>query len=216
MRKWRRLLSSRPVRREFAPFEDFIGRVQPRFAMIDPKKGAVERVLIRFEVDERSYLKFKRLVAAGKINGAGSPVALGLADEDGFPRAGEFDHFESMFNLNKGTIGAYGVFPNEDGILLPNMSARVRMTFGPPRSALEVHDEAIFREQDRPFVWIVNKGNIVERRTVRIGQMDGGLRVIEDGLHAEDRVVIAGAKGLRAGAQVEIQFTGEQPEIKKK
>jgi multidrug efflux pump subunit AcrA (membrane-fusion protein) len=39
---------------------------------------------------------------------------------------------------------------------------------------------------------VVNGENIVEQRKVRVGPLEGGLRVIEDGLKADDRVITAG------------------------
>ena len=39
--------------------------------------------------------------------------------------------------------------------------------------------------------------------------MDGGMRIIEEGLRLEDRVVIAGAKGLKPGDHVEPQPAAE-------
>jgi multidrug efflux pump subunit AcrA (membrane-fusion protein) len=82
---------------------------------------------------------------------------------------------------------------------------RVRMTFGPPRPVLETPEEAVGREQDDSYVWVVNDRNIVERRAVRIGALDGSMRVIEEGVRPEDQVVIAGAKGLTSGDHVEPQ-----------
>jgi RND family efflux transporter MFP subunit len=121
------------------------------------------------------------------------------------------DHVENEFNPDTGTIGVHGVLPNADGLLLPGMFVRVRMTFGPPRRVLEVPEEAVGREQDQSYVWVVSDRHIVERRAVRTGATDGGMRIIEEGLRPEDRVVIAGAKGLKPGDHVEPQPVGQRP-----
>jgi RNA polymerase sigma factor (sigma-70 family) len=203
---------SRPVRREIAPFEDFTGRlmaVGQDGLRIPARPG--KPLTVRFDMDERSYLRYQRLLSAGQVKGSGDPLAMGLSDENSFPRAGTLDHFENEFNPVKGTIGVYGVLPNADGLLLPGMFVRVRMTFGPPRPVLEVPEEAVGREQGQSYLWIASNQNIVERRAVRTGAMDGGMRVIEEGLCPEDRVVIAGAKGLKPGDHVEPQPAGQRP-----
>ena len=49
---------------------------------------------------------------------------------------------------------------------------------------------------------VVNKSNLVEQRSVRVGQLVGSLRVIESGLAADDAVVVAGLQHAIAGAKV--------------
>jgi RNA polymerase sigma factor (sigma-70 family) len=127
---------SPPGQRAAAPFEIFTGRLE------DPKKAGLRgpvQVLnpmgVGFEMDERSYLRYQRLLRAGKVKGAGDSLAVGLADEHGFPRGGVLDHFEPEFNPATGTISVCGVLPNSDGLLRPGMFVRVRLEFGPPAGA---------------------------------------------------------------------------------
>lgn len=199
---------SQPVQRKVAPFEDFTGRlvaVGP-VALSDPA-GPLKPIGVRFDMDERSYLRYQRL-SKGQLKGAGHPLAVGLSDENSFPRAGVLDHFETEFKARTGTIGVHGVLPNADGLLLPGMFVRVRMPFGPPRPVLEVPDEAVGLEQGQPYLWVASK-NIVDRRAVRPGAMDGSMRIIEEGLRPEDLVITAGAKGLKPGDHVELQFANQ-------
>ena len=81
-------------------------------------------------------------------------------------------------------------------------SPRVRLPFGKPALALLTADEAIFTDQGKHYVWVVNDNNIAERREVRLGSEDDGLRVVE-GLGPDDSVVVAGGKDLHAGDKVE-------------
>jgi multidrug efflux pump subunit AcrA (membrane-fusion protein) len=83
------------------------------------------------------------------------------------------------------------------------MSVRVRLMLGKPRRALVVPEGAVFTDQDKPFVWVVNGRDVVERRAVKLGPAEEGTRVIEEGLGPDDWVVTAGARGLSAGEPVE-------------
>jgi len=47
---------------------------------------------------------------------------------------------------------------------------------------------------------------VVEQRKVRTGPLDGGLRVIEDGLTADDRVVIGGLLRAIPGQKIDPQL----------
>ncbi len=158
---------------------------------------------VQFEMDERTYLRYRRAVVAREIQGEGDPLSVALTDETGFPHKGLVTSFDDHFNPDKGTIAVHGVFPAPSIPLLPGMSARVRVPFGKPAPALEVSDEAIFTDQGKPYVWVVNDHNIAERREVQLGSEDDGMRVVKEGLGPDDSVVVAGGKDLHAGDKVE-------------
>jgi multidrug efflux pump subunit AcrA (membrane-fusion protein) len=70
-------------------------------------------------------------------------------------------------------------------------------------------------------VLVVNKDNVVEQRRVRPGQLEGTLRVIEEGLKPDDRVVIGGLLRAIPGQKVDPQMqtieppkTGDKPDAK--
>jgi len=59
---------------------------------------------------------------------------------------------------------------------------------------------------------VVNKENVVEQRKVQTGPLEGELRVVEDGLKPDDRVVIAGLLRAIPGQKVDPQLQKiEQP-----
>jgi hypothetical protein len=199
----------RAVQREVAPFEVFTGNLG--------SGGVVPTKRVNFMMDERSYLRYQRLLLAGKVKGPrnpldadadvrdlGDPLAVALSDESSFPHRGHLGGFESTFNSATGCIKVWGLLAEKPNpLLLDGMFVRVRMNFGPPRPVLEVPDEAVGRDQGEMFLWVVNDRNNVARRPVRIGPMDGGMRIIEEGLKADERIVIGGAKGLKPGDHVE-------------
>jgi multidrug efflux system membrane fusion protein len=156
-----------------------------------------------FDVDERSFLAYQRLLRDKQVQGAGSPLRMGLAGEDGFPREGTLESFEGHVNPQTGAVGVRGSFPNPGQLLLPGMFARVRMTLGPRRAVLEVPEEAILSEQGKKYVLVVNERNIAERREVTQGPSDNGMRIVESGLRDEDWLVIAGLGQLHPGDPVE-------------
>ena len=59
-----------------------------------------------------------------------------------------------------------------------------------------VPDTSLSSDQGGRYLLVVNGENVVEQRHVQTGPLeDGGLRVIEDGLKPDDRIVIAGLLG---------------------
>jgi multidrug efflux pump subunit AcrA (membrane-fusion protein) len=65
-----------------------------------------------------------------------------------------------------------------------------------------VPDSAILSDQARRFVWTLGKDDIAEQRFVEPGNLEGGLRIVRDGLRRDDRIVINGMQRVRPGAKV--------------
>jgi len=84
-------------------------------------------------------------------------------------------------------------YPNADGTILPGLFARVRLlVVNSEKMALVVPEAAIGYDQLGSYLLVVDDKNVVERRPVKLGiQADDG-RVIEEGLGAQDWVIVTG------------------------
>jgi multidrug efflux pump subunit AcrA (membrane-fusion protein) len=58
---------------------------------------------------------------------------------------------------------------------------------------------------------VVDGENVVRQKYVTLGQMSGDLRVVKDGLTADDRVVVNGLMRARPGIKVRPQEQGGSP-----
>ncbi|MFX7874563.1 HlyD family secretion protein, partial [Acinetobacter baumannii] len=85
---------------------------------------------------------------------------------------------------------------------LPGQFARVRVLGSAPYEALLLPDTAIATDQSRKVVFVVKADDTVEMRPVVLGPLDDGLRVIREGLKADDRVIVDGLQRARVGAKV--------------
>jgi RND family efflux transporter MFP subunit len=196
-----------------APMSGIIGRplVEPGTLVFRGQDRAtllttvtsLDPIRLSFDMDERSFLHYRRLLRDAKVKGVGSALRMGLAGEDGLPHEGTLTGFDNHVSPQTGTVSVRGSFPNRDHLLLPGMYARVRMTLGPPRAVLEIPEEAILTDQGKKYVLIVGKDNTAERRTITLGPVDDGMRIVEKGLAAEDWVVVGGLAGVRPGDSIE-------------
>ena len=109
-------------------------------------------------------------------------------------------------NLSTGTIAVRGVLPNADRALLPGFFVRIRVPFDEQKDAVLVPDAALGSDQAGRYVLVVNSENIVEQRKVQTGPLEGALRVIESGLKADDKVVVAGLLRAIPGQKVDPQL----------
>jgi RND family efflux transporter MFP subunit len=133
------------------------------------------------------------------------PVTLELIDENDFAHTGKIDFIDNVINQSSGTIRGRALFDNPEGLFTPGMFGRIRVPGSPPYSALLIPDAAIGSEQARKYVLVVDDGGVVRQKYVTPGQLDGGLRVIKDGLAASDRVIVNGLMHARPGIKVNAQ-----------
>jgi multidrug efflux pump subunit AcrA (membrane-fusion protein) len=142
----------------------------------------------------------KRLQAAksgnddGKVKDepwTGPSVAVGLPDEDDFPRKGTIESMNISVDPNSGHASWRASVPNVDGLLVPGMSIRVRLVIRQAYKAPLVPMSALLDDGNSTCVFVVAGENILEKRRVRTepGSYEGGLR-LADGLKEAEWVVI--------------------------
>jgi RND family efflux transporter MFP subunit len=162
---------------------------------------------IRFEFtfDEAAYLRYERLSKRGQdvtSREGGVYVSLRLIDEPDFVHSGSLDFVDNVIDRASGTIRGRAVFSNEQGLFTPGMFARIRVPGSPAYPALLVPDVAIGSEQARKYVLVLDSDNVAHPKYVTLGDTFDGLRVIKDGIAADDRVVVNGVARIRPGQKV--------------
>jgi len=175
---------------------------------------SVDPIRFEFSFDEASYLRYVRFATGSKeaesLHG-NVPVTLKLIDEKDFVHKGKIDFIDNVIDRSSGTIRGRAVFDNAAGIFTPGMFGRIRVPGSPPYAALLVPDAAIGTEQARKYVLTVDDDNVVRQKYVTLGQIDGGLRVIKEGLAAGDRVIVNGLMRARPGQKVTPQQENAAP-----
>ncbi len=168
-----------------------------------------------FDVDERTYLDLLQAVSPGStswVEGLRFPVLMRLANETEFKRMGVIDFIDNRVTGSTGTVKMRGVFDNPGGLLKAGLFVRIRLPIGQPYRSILIPDEAVQSDQERKYVWVVNKNNEVEYRSVNIGQAVHELRVIrppakgkegKEGLAEGESVIVSGLQRVRKGMVVE-------------
>jgi len=178
-----------------------------------------DSIYVYFNLSERDVLTLlntapSKNVKSGKT-GLGIPAYLSLSNEQEFAHKGTVDFWDPELDPKTGTLQARAIFSNETGKLMPGMFGRVRVPTQ-KRNALLVPDIAVAVSQAGSYVMVVNKDNIVEQKLVKTGQLDGVLRVIQDGLNKDDWVIVNGVQRARPGGKVITNNTANQKESKAK
>src|SRR6185295_14031676 len=169
---------------------------------------SLDPIYAYFDADEGSLLKYDRLARSGQRPSSRdykNPVRVALGNEEGFPHEGVMDFVDNQLDRGTGTIVGRALLPNPDLSLIPGLFARLRLPGSGRYRAILLPDEAIGSDQSQKFVYVVDGESKAQYRTVKIGPLVDGLRVVREGVGEEDRVVVAGLQRVRPGLTVDAQ-----------
>ncbi len=175
------------------------GQIRPLTTLV-----SLDPIYVYFDVDEQTYLKYAHIT---QIHGTSShelrgSALLGLADEDAFPHVGQVSFVDNQVSSSTGTIRLRATFANKNLALTPGLFARIRLQGGEAHSGCLAKDEAVVTDLNQKYVFVLGKNNMLTYRPVKLGPMAEGLRVIRDGLHEGDVIVVNGLQRVRPGAAV--------------
>jgi membrane fusion protein, multidrug efflux system len=162
-------------------------------------------IYVYFNLDEQDVLRLRAgLRAAGKTLADVEPVTLGigLQNETGYPHQATLDFVASVIDQGTGTLQARGVIENKDYTFLPGLFVRVQLPVGTTDDALLVPERALGIDQRGHYLLAVGEDDMVEQRPVELGALHDGLRVITQGLSADDRVVVDGLQRAIPGNKI--------------
>lgn len=162
-------------------------------------------VYVYADVDETTALAFSQLRRENKIGSADGriTVEMQVGNEDGFPHQGFIESSDNRVDAATGTLVYRMVFPNSDESLIPGLFARVRLPVSAAAPTLLVSERSIGTNQSQKFVLTVDHENTVSYRTVKLGPVLNGKRVIRDGIGPNDRVIVNGLQRVTAGMIVD-------------
>lgn len=171
---------------------------------------SLDPIYIYFDVDEATYLRNSKLWFEGRrpsSRDTANPVQVTLTGEMKPSHEGSMDFLDNRLDVSTATLRSRAIVPNKDLSVLPGQFGRVRLIGSLPYEALLIPDAAIATDQSRKIVFVVKEDNVVEARPVVLGPLDEGLRVIREGLKAEDHVIVDGLQRARIGAKVTPKMT---------
>ncbi len=169
-------------------------------AQIDP-------IWVEFSVSETQILRFRKSSGDGVVvypeNGA-FEVAVVLADGSPHPYTGRISFADATIDKQTGTFLVRAEIPNPEDTLSPGQYVRVLIRGAYRPDAIAVPQRAVRQGPRGATVWVVDVAGKAELRPVITGPWLGDLWIIEDGLEADDRLIVNGSFGLSPGVAVSI------------
>lgn len=157
-------------------------------------------VFVVFSVPEN------QLTAVRKASQAGTVLVTAFDPDSNQPLgAGELRVIDNQIDTTTGTLRLKAEFPNADNALWPGQFVPVSVRMSIRRDAIALPNPAIQRGPKGLFVWVAGEDRKAAMAPVQIGPVQGDSTLIESGINAGDRVIVAGQYRLKPGALVQIE-----------
>lgn len=174
----------------------------------------MDPIHVYVDVSERIVQEYLNDDRKGNVNGDEAPQPLPIeisrsSDDPGeFPFSGMIDYVDNVVDESTGTLRVRGNIPNPDGRLFPGLFVRARVPYDTIENAILVREDALSTDLTGKFLLVVGENNIVERRTVTLGDKTGdGHIVIVEGMDGSETYVTKGIQKARPGTPVTIRET---------
>jgi len=151
-----------------------------------------------FTVTESDFSEVQRNKAARKLR-----VEVRLPEETK-PEIGELTFLDNSVQSSTGTVMLRATVPNPARHLWPGQFVNVRLVLAMLPNAVLIPSAAPQDSAKGPFVYVVKQDATAELRPVKLGQRQGDLVVVQQGLQPGERVVLNGQLGVMPGGKVRV------------
>ena len=152
-----------------------------------------------FTVTENDFSVVQRHTSRGTLK-----VEVRLPDELDKPFSGQLTFLDNAVQSSSGTVLLRATVPNGSHRLWPGRFVNVRLVLATVPGAVLVPAATPQDSAKGPFVYVVKDDSTAESRPVKLGQRQGDLIVIEQGLKPGERVVINGQIAVTPGGKVRV------------
>lgn len=166
----------------------------------------------------RELNALRRSLRAGHLQQVGQDQAQAtLIQDDGtpYPLPGTLLFSDISVDPSTGQITLRSEFPNPDLDLLPGSFVRVRLEQAVQPQGISVPQRAILRDSAGvPKVLLVDEQQRISERQVQLGNAQGERWIVSEGLAPGEQVVVEGLQHVKAGDQVRVEASQDNPIVK--
>jgi multidrug efflux system membrane fusion protein len=127
-----------------------------------------------------------------------------LPDDPTNPVIGQLTFLNNSVEDTTGTVGLRATVPNSDHRFWPGRFVNIRLVLNTIHQAVLIPTTAPQMAANGSFVYVIKLDSTAEQRPVTLGQRQGDLIVVENGVSAGEHVVTAGQLGVTPGGKVRV------------
>lgn len=162
--------------------------------------SSTKTIRVRFSVTEAEYLDFrKRIHGRDDINWS---IDMILSDGSMHPHKGVINLANREIDPATGTLTMEATVPNPEETVRPGQFAKIRFITEIRKNAMLIPLRAVTELQGTYQVYVINKENKIEVKTVKAGQKYGEYWIIDSGLEVTDRIALIGNSSIRVNSVV--------------
>jgi multidrug efflux system membrane fusion protein len=159
-----------------------------------------------FTISQDKLAEVQQQMRAGRLR-----AEVRIPDTADEPVIGQLTFLNNAVQEATGTVNLRATIPNEGHKFWPGRFVNIRLVLNTIHQAVLVPATAPQMSANGSFVYVVKQDSTAEQRPVSLGQRQGDLIVVENGVAAGERVVTAGQIGVTPGGKVLIQQPASPP-----
>ena len=172
----------------------------------------LDPIFVDIQQSSADLIALRRELAKGGVTPASTQVRLTLEDGSAYPHAGEIQFADAIVDPNTGSVTVRARFPNPDGLLLPGMFVRARLTQGVAQAAILVPQQGLSRDpRGNATVMLVGPDNKAVLRSVVADRTVDDKWLVTQGLAPGDKVITEGLDRIKPGQTVRPVPAGSAP-----
>jgi multidrug efflux system membrane fusion protein len=160
----------------------------------------LDPIYAEFTVTETDLSAVQRHMSRGPL-----AVEIRLPDQADALIPGTLTFLDNAVQEASGTVKLRATVPNREHRLWPGRFVNVRLVLGQLKDAVLIPAPAPQVSARGSFVYVVKDDGTAELRPVTLGQRQGDLVVVTQGVKAGERVVTTGQIGVAPGGKVRIE-----------
>lgn len=175
----------------------------------------LDPIFVDIQQSSADLLALRRSLSKDGTTPSSAAVRLQLEDGSDYGATGRVQFSEAMVDASTGTVTLRATFPNRQGLLLPGMYVRARLSQATVQNAVLAPQAGISRDpRGAATALVVGPGNKVELRKVVADRTIGDRWLITSGLKSGDRLIVEGLQQIKTGQQVKPVPAGSRPQAK--
>ncbi|WP_083098932.1 efflux RND transporter periplasmic adaptor subunit [Pseudophaeobacter leonis] len=196
-----------------APFSGRAGRVNVSLGEVIAPGGKSLINLVReapiyvtFSLNEKSYIDVLQTIGADtddKGDDAALPdVFVILPNNTELAEKGQVAFVDNRIDPATGSVAIRAQFDNDHRLILDGSFLTVGLKAQDTQNHITISQAAIQRDQQGPFVLVVEDNNLVTQRYIVTGDVMGTEIIVLEGLAQGQKVVVEGLQRIRPGVEV--------------
>ena len=160
----------------------------------------IDQVYVDLTQSAADLLNLRAAMQAGQ---AGARVQLILPNGAIYPIDGQMRFADITVDQTTGAVVVRATFANPEGVLLPGLYVRARLTESVLAQGLLAPQAGVTRnERGEAVAMVVGPGDVAAERKLETGQAIGDKWLIRSGLNPGDKLIVDGLLNLHPGAKV--------------